>query len=239
MPVFKIKKNGKWIEVSGGGGEGGSIPVELQDVVTIDLDGAVEGKPQSPLQHKDGAYIYPLTTADQVILEDNNRLNFALEHLAYVSEQNQEDDITNLFADKAMTIPAFPRTKVKAVSDDNGVGLGALLEGKTDIGHTHTATEVDARPSNWMPSAAEVGAQEKHTTKSCILTIEGWSDLSQTVNVTGVTANNTVIVTPSPSSCVAYGAFGIYCSAQADGKLTFICASKPDADLTVNVLILD
>ena len=37
--------------------------------------------------------------------------------------------ITNLFADKAMTIPAFPRTKIKAVSDDNGVGLDAILNG--------------------------------------------------------------------------------------------------------------
>ena len=37
--------------------------------------------------------------------------------------------ITNLFVDKAMTIPAFPRTKIKAVSDDNGVGLDAILNG--------------------------------------------------------------------------------------------------------------
>lgn len=36
--------------------------------------------------------------------------------------------IMDFFADKAMTIPAFPRTKVKAVSDDNGVGLNVLLD---------------------------------------------------------------------------------------------------------------
>lgn len=39
-------------------------------------------KPQSPLQHKDGAYIYPLTTADQVILENGNRLNAALNDMS-------------------------------------------------------------------------------------------------------------------------------------------------------------
>lgn len=39
-------------------------------------------KPQSPLQHKDGAYIYPLTTADQVILENGNRLNTALNDMS-------------------------------------------------------------------------------------------------------------------------------------------------------------
>jgi hypothetical protein len=161
--------------------------------------------------------------------------------------------IMDFFADKAMTIPAFPRTKVKAISDDNGVGLGALLEGKSDVGHTHTATEVGARPSNWtptaaevgarpsdwVPSAAEVGAQEKHTTKSCTLTTGGWSSLSQTVNVTGVTENNTVVVTPSPSSYAVYGESGVYCSAQASGKLTFKCIKAPTANLVVNVLILD
>lgn len=147
--------------------------------------------------------------------------------------------IMDFFADEAMTTPAFPRTKVKAVSDDNGVGLSALLEEKSDVGHTHIATEVGARPSDWMPSAAEVGAQEKHTTKSCTLTTGGWSSLSQTVNVTGVTANNTVIVTPSPSSYAVYGESGVYCSAQADGKLTFMCVKAPTANLVVNVLILD
>lgn len=38
-------------------------------------------KPQSPLQHSDGAYIYPLTTADQVIMDDGTRLNAALNDL--------------------------------------------------------------------------------------------------------------------------------------------------------------
>ena len=36
--------------------------------------------------------------------------------------------ITTLFTDKDKTIPAFPRTKVKAVSDDNGKGLDAILD---------------------------------------------------------------------------------------------------------------
>ena len=38
--------------------------------------------------------------------------------------------IMDFFSDKAMTIPAFPRTKVKAVSDENGVGLNVLLDDK-------------------------------------------------------------------------------------------------------------
>lgn len=42
-------------------------------------------KPQSPLS-KDGTYFYPLTTADQVILDDNSRLNQTLEQLVYAEE---------------------------------------------------------------------------------------------------------------------------------------------------------
>lgn len=56
-------------------------------------------KPQNPLQHKDGAFLYPLTTADQVILEDNNRLNFVLEHLVYVDEEHQESAVAPVDAD--------------------------------------------------------------------------------------------------------------------------------------------
>jgi len=50
-------------------------------------------KPQSPLQHKDGAYIYPLTTSDQVILEDNTRLNVALED---IKDKVNNIDFSNL-----------------------------------------------------------------------------------------------------------------------------------------------
>jgi hypothetical protein len=55
-------------------------------------------KPQNPLR-KGEAYIYPLTTVDQVILEDNNRLNSALEHLVYTSEEYQESAVVPLDAD--------------------------------------------------------------------------------------------------------------------------------------------
>lgn len=37
-------------------------------------------KPQSPLQHKDGDYFYPLTTVDQVVMEDGSRLNSVFKH---------------------------------------------------------------------------------------------------------------------------------------------------------------
>lgn len=38
--------------------------------------------------------------------------------------------IMNFYSDKEMTTAAFPRTKVDAVSDSDGTGLGAILDGK-------------------------------------------------------------------------------------------------------------
>ena len=52
--------------------------------------------------------------------------------------------IKTLFADSAKTQALFPRTKTSAVSNDEGVGLDALLASKSNIAHTHTAADVGA-----------------------------------------------------------------------------------------------
>ena len=36
--------------------------------------------------------------------------------------------IMTLFSDKDKTSPVFPRTKINAVSDENGIGLDAILD---------------------------------------------------------------------------------------------------------------
>lgn len=56
-------------------------------------------KPQSPLQHKDGDYFYPLTTADQIILDDDSRLNAALNNVVYFNNDNSEYASTVIDAD--------------------------------------------------------------------------------------------------------------------------------------------
>ena len=98
--------------------------------------------------------------------------------------------IMDFFADKAMTIPAFPRTKVKAISDDNNIGLNVLLDelrdeveskvgsvnGKTgavtlsatDVGaatssHSHTKSQISDFPSS-MP-ASDVYSWAKASSK--------------------------------------------------------------------------
>lgn len=67
---------------------------------------------------------------------------------------------------------------------------------------------------------------------------DGWQNNAQTVAVDGVTADNTVIVSAAPENHTEYGEYGVHCSAQAPGALTFTCADVPTVALRANVVIL-
>ena len=75
------------------------------------------------------------------------------------------------------------------------------------------------------------------TSTTATLAVADWSNNSQTVNVTGVKANNIVFVAPAPASNADYVAASILCTAQAAGTLTFECSEPPINDITVNVVI--
>lgn len=76
------------------------------------------------------------------------------------------------------------------------------------------------------------------TTTAVTLSASGWSDNTQTVSASGVTASNTVIISPVPSSYSNYGDSGVRCTAQATNTLTFACDTAPSSDLSINVVIL-
>lgn len=82
------------------------------------------------------------------------------------------------------------------------------------------------------------GYQQQHIALTLTLDSDDWSDSSQTVTASGVTSNNTVIVSPAPSGISAYTSCGVYCSAQSANSLTFVCTETPDSDITVNVVVL-
>lgn len=68
----------------------------------------------------------------------------------------------------------------------------------------------------------------------------GWrSNNSQTVNVTGVTADSTVIVSPEPNSISDYTDCGVYCSGQWNDTLTFSCSSTPTNNIVVNCVVMN
>lgn len=70
------------------------------------------------------------------------------------------------------------------------------------------------------------------------LPLAGWTDGEQTVAVPGVTAEATVIAGGGADCEPEYSGYGIACTAQAAGKLTFTAQWEPDGDLTAAVVIL-
>ena len=90
------------------------------------------------------------------------------------------------------------------------------------------------------PKLATKQVQHTHPTGS--LAVANWTattgGYTQTINVTGVTASNTIIVSPAPASLEEYGSCGIYATAQGAGTVTFFARSIPANALTVNVVVL-
>lgn len=74
--------------------------------------------------------------------------------------------------------------------------------------------------------------------RTATLTVAEWSGTTQTVSVTGVTADSILTVTYAPDSHDAWLDAGVYCSAQGAGTLTFTCDTVPTAALTANIVIL-
>lgn len=103
---------------------------------------------------------------------------------------------------------------------------------------TETAITFPVTSVNWSTWAV-TGLQTQHSTLSVTLAAANWSSNTITVSATWVTASNTVIVSPAPSSFSAYTSGVVYCSAQTSGSLTFSCTTEPTSDITVNVLILN
>lgn len=126
----------------------------------------------------------------------------------------------------------------------NGTDYDILLPTPNKHASTHKAGGTDAlvcETGNYADGSVtqvKLASGATHKTATATLSASGWSSNAQTVNVAGVTADNTVIVAPAPTSVTAYGEAAVYCSAQGAGTLTFSCEDVPTADLTVNVVIL-
>lgn len=104
-------------------------------------------------------------------------------------------------------------------------------------GITETSIAFPVTSVNWQTWAVSLTIPTISTI-TVTLTSAWWSSNSQTVSATGVTASNTVIVSPSPDDIADYADCGVYCSAQGSGTLTFSCSDTPSSNIDVNVVIL-
>ena len=125
----------------------------------------------------------------------------------------------------------------------NGQDYDTLLPTPASHASTHQANGSDpitlqtGNYGNGTITKVKLASGATYTQIEITLTVAGWSDNSQTVTASGVTANNAVVVSPAPSSYSSYGEFGVYCNAQAANSLTFVCDSVPDVALAINIFI--
>lgn len=129
-------------------------------------------------------------------------------------------------------------------ADSSLVGQMYQYVGTTDSTYTHghlyecVSDGADPATYSWTEVSMGGGSGGSSTSATATLAVADWSGNSQTVNVTGVTASNNVIVAPAPASQTDYTNAGVKCTAQGARTLTFTCDTTPTSALTVNVLII-
>lgn len=77
------------------------------------------------------------------------------------------------------------------------------------------------------------------TKKTVTLSTSKWSNKTLKVTDSSIKTTSNVIVTPSLSSIDNYMKFGIRCSAIATGSITFSCYTTPNANISVELLIIN
>ena len=84
-------------------------------------------------------------------------------------------------------------------------------------------------------------AYTQFTQVAISLPLSGWtgsSTFTNTIAISSVKADTIVIASPAPSDKDAFAFSNVYCSAQAQGSLTFTAKTKPATDLTANLIIV-
>lgn len=106
------------------------------------------------------------------------------------------------------------------------------------LGNVDNTSDMDKPISNDTQIELDKKAN-KSTSVTVTLAAASWSGNTQTVSVTGVTAANNVVVSPSGRDSTEAWADGeVLCTSQGSNTLTFTCTTVPTADITVSVVIL-
>lgn len=114
------------------------------------------------------------------------------------------------------------------------LGAGEVKTANIDDGAVTTAKVADSA----ITYAKTTGVQKVHSATTATIPVLT-AETDETVSVTGVTASNTVLVTPAPSSYNEWRDCGVRCKTQGSGTLTFVSEAATTNSLTANVVILD
>lgn len=148
------------------------------------------------------------------------------------------DTVDGKHANEFASATEFEETKTNLSKslDDTKINLNNVIT-KLDNVSTEELTHITGVTGNIQVQLDN--KQKRHTTIKVELPVTGWAKNKQTVSVSSINENNTIIVCSAPENFEAYGSDGVYCSKQSNGKLTFSCSSVPEVDLIVNIMILD
>lgn len=130
--------------------------------------------------------------------------------------------------------------KVKTDADEIYV-VSSTTDGVVTVTQIDTDGAVDSvngKTGDVVLDAEDVGAVTMQT-QTVTLASTDWVSHAQTKSVSGVTADNTVILSPAPASAAEYAQCEIYCTAQGNGTLTFECTTDPTNNVSVTVVILN
>ena len=134
----------------------------------------------------------------------------------------------------------------------NGYFYKCVSDGGNPATYSWTQVNVQPQPADPIPTQSGNAGKFLTTNGTTVswaditstpstmptLAVADWSNNTQTVNVTGVTATNVVFVSPAPASAADYASAGIVCTAQGNGTLSFSCTTVPSNAITVNVVCL-
>lgn len=164
---------------------------------------------------------------------------------------NRVVTVTKVEAGGSVDLSKVVNADVLPTASADNLGYVYLYTGTTDANYTHgyiyecvsdgqnpatySWAQVSVQP---VPTAEEIGAVTQ-TTTTITLASTDWSSHTQTKTVSGVTADNTVIVAPASASAADYAAAEILCTAQGVNSLTFTCTTDPTNNISVNVVILN
>lgn len=129
----------------------------------------------------------------------------------------------------------------RAIEIASGAGEAAAAAAESAANAEAAASGISSTVNALSESVTQLGLsietkQPRHKTATVTLD-SGAATWSKSVS--GVTADNTVICSPTPSSFAVWGDAGIRCSGQSEDTLTFTADSATTEAVTVNVLILD
>ena len=225
------------------------VSAPVRDIHLEVHQGTPSPAPQAPALTRDGT-VWELGLANVLIPANSTaiaqeritdtRLDTA--RCGIVAAINSKIDTTALYNQIQADLASFKGTEqaeflawfenIKGkLSGDVAANLQAQIEGKQD--------QITAENAPSIAALLGVSPPKKATASLPVASWAGAGPYTQSAAAAGVTAGNTIVVSPDAASFIKWGETQVRATAQGAGTVTFTAETKPDAALTANILIME